>query len=255
MTGKSLFLLVIVVLVVIPATVVATMQVSNHWPRIRRAILRRLNLRLAAEQDEPDGRAPRIVEIEPRALSEEERSLAELERLQEIIEDRKQIARDTDISYHLWGFYRSDFRYTGPGTVDFALPDGEWYGVRILSAGADDGFNRTEFELKGNRYTFSDDEERHGWADKIRRFSVFLHDDSGHCLIEIPMKVRIDRSGRHYSLSSEGPKAFLPGEWVGDFINVKLKHQRLRNQEIREQKHQERLWEIEDLKDRFGISD
>jgi hypothetical protein len=69
------------------------------------------------------------------------------------------------------------------------------------------------------------------------------------------MKVRVDRWGRNYSISSDGPDAFLPGDWINDFINATLKQQRIRNQEIRAQKHQERLWEIEDLKDRFGISD
>jgi hypothetical protein len=255
MSREQLFLLVIVVLVVIPATVVVTMQMSSNWHRIKRTVFGWLNVRPATEQDESDGPKQRIVAIEPDSLAEEQRTLAELGRLQTIIENRKQVARDTDISYHLWGFYRSHFRYNGPGTVDPLLQDGEWYDVKILSAGADDGFNRTAFELKGAKYTFTDDEERHGWVDKIKRFSVYLHDESGRCLIEIPMKVRIDQSGRHYSLSSEGPKAFLPGDWVSDFINVKLKHQRLRNQEIREQKHQERLWEIEDLKDRFGIRD
>ncbi len=61
--------------------------------------------------------------------------------------------------------------------------------------------------------------------------------------------------GRSYSILSDGPRAFLPGDWVNEFIRVKLKHQRLQSQEIRDQKHQERLWEIEDLKDRFGIRD
>ena len=42
---------------------------------------------------------------------------------------------------------------------------------------------------------------------------------------------------------------------VRDFIKVKLKHQRIRNQEIRAQQHQERLSEIEELKARFGILD
>ena len=69
------------------------------------------------------------------------------------------------------------------------------------------------------------------------------------------VKIKVDSLGRKYSISSDGPKAFLPGDWINDFINTTLKHQRIRNQEIRAQKHQERLWEIEDLKDRFGISD
>jgi len=86
-------------------------------------------------------------------------------------------------------------------------------------------------------------------------FSLFLYDDSDRCLIEIPMKMKVDSSGRQYSILLDGPKAFLPGGWINDFINVKLKHQSLRNQEIRAQKHQERLFEIEDLKDRFGILD
>jgi hypothetical protein len=127
--------------------------------------------------------------------------------------------------------------------------------VKILHASTANGLNKYEFELKGASYRFVDDEENQGWADKTKLFSVFLYDDSDRCLIEIPMKVKIDKWGSNYSIMSNGPNAFLPGGWVNDFINVKLKQQHIRNQEIREQKHQERLWEIEDLKDRFGISD
>jgi len=43
--------------------------------------------------------------------------------------------------------------------------------------------------------------------------------------------------------------------WTLTCCNATLIHQSIRNKEIRAQKHQERLWEIEDLKDRFSISD
>jgi hypothetical protein len=109
--------------------------------------------------------------------------------------------------------------------------------------------------LQGAKYQFVDDEEKQGWRENIKFFSLFLYDDSDRCLIEIPMKMRVDKLGRNYSILSDGPKAFLPGGWLNDFVNVTLIHQHIRNQEIRAQKHQERLFEIEDLKDRFGISD
>jgi len=192
---------------------------------------------------------------EPEVLTEEEKSKAEIERLQKVIEDRKQIARDTDISYHLWGLYKNHFRYTSPQSVDRYIQDGEWYGMRILHVSTKNSLNKFEFELKGARYTFIDDEEKQGWGANMKFFSLFLYDDSGHCRIEIPMKLKVDRWGRQYSILSNGPKSFLPGDWINDFINVKLKNQRIHNQEIRAQKHQERLDEIEDLKKRFGISD
>jgi hypothetical protein len=69
------------------------------------------------------------------------------------------------------------------------------------------------------------------------------------------MKTTVDGLDRKYLFASGGPRAFLSGSWINDFIYVNLKHQRMRNQEIRAQKHQERLFEIEELKDRFGISD
>ena len=139
--------------------------------------------------------------------------------------------------------------------MDRLLQEGEWYSVKILRASTRNGLNEFEFTLQGANYKFIDDEENQGWGDKTKFFSLFLHDDSGRCIIEVPMKVTIDKGGRNYSVLSGGPKAFLPGRWVNDFINVKLKQQRIYNQEIREQKHQERLWEIDDLKKRFGISD
>jgi hypothetical protein len=127
--------------------------------------------------------------------------------------------------------------------------------VALPRVSTESGLNKFEFELKGAKYTFVDDEEKHGWCENMKYFSLFLYDDSDRRLIEIPMKLKVDSSGRWYSISSDGPKAFILGGWINDFINVKLKRQRIRNQEVRAQKHQERLREIEDLKNRYGILD
>jgi hypothetical protein len=218
---------------------------NRHW--VKRKILGRLRFSPEAEQRT-------LHESEP-SMSEEEKSKAELERLKSLIEDRKQIARDTDLSYHLWGLYKSYFRDANPPSLDNSIREGEWYDVKILKVSTGNGLNEVEFDLKGSRYKFVDDEEKQGWRVHIKFFSLFLYDDSDRCLIEIPMKMRIDKLGRDYSILTDGPKAFLPGGWTNDFINVTLKHQSIRNQEIRSQKHQERLHEIEDLKNRFGILD
>jgi hypothetical protein len=151
--------------------------------------------------------------------------------------------------------YKNHFRFTNPQSLDPLNQDGEWYGVKILQVSIKNNLNKFEFELNGAKYKFIDDEENRNWSDKVKFFSLFLYDDSDHCLIEIPMKVKVDRWGRKYSVLSGGPKAFLPGGWTNDFINATLINQSIRKKEIRAQKHQERLWEIEDLKDRFGISD
>jgi len=188
-------------------------------------------------------------------LSEEEQSKAELARIQKLIEDRKQIARDTDLSYHLWGLYRSFFRGDDMQSLNHTVQVGKWYDIKALQVGSGNGLNEFEFELKGGKYKFIDDEEKQGWCENIKFFSLFLFDDADRCLIEIPMKMRVDSQGRDYSILSDGPRAFLAGPWIGDFINVRLKHQSIRNQEIRSQKHEERLREIKDLKSRFGITD
>lgn len=133
--------------------------------------------------------------------------------------------------------------------------NGQWYDVNLLRATTRNGLNEFEFELKGGKYKFVDDEEQRGWRENLKFFSLFLYDDSDRCLIEIPMRMRVDSMGRDYAILSEGPSAFLPGPWTNDFINVRLKHQSIRNQEIRSRKLQDRLREIEDLKTRFGIVD
>lgn len=231
------------------------MPLRKTIQQIKQIISERLRLTALTGKRHPRKSASTIATGIPQSQSEEEKSRAELGRLQKLIEDRKQIARDTDISYHLWDFYKSHFRESDAQSLDRLLQDGEWYDVKILNTRTDNGLNKFEFRLKGARYQFVDDEENQGWGDKVKYFSLFLYEGTDKCLIEIPMKVKIDKWGRKYSVLSDGPKAFLPGGWINDFINVKLKHQRIRNQEIRDQKHQERLWEIEDLKDRFGISD
>jgi hypothetical protein len=252
MTNEQLFLIVVAVIVAIAIIVVALIHVSKNRHRIMRVILDRLNAR--PWQRKPHQPEQPFTKSKHEVLTAEQ-SKAELERLHKLIEDRKQIARDTDISHHVWGLYKSLLRYTSPQSLDRYIQDGEWYDVKILRINTQNDLNQFEFELKGARYKFVDDEEKQGWRVNTKLFSLFLYDDSDRCLLEIPMKMHVDSSGRQYSISSDGPKAFLPGGWTNDFINVKLKHQRIRNQEIRAQKHQERLCEIEDLRDRFGIWD
>jgi len=249
MTGELLFMFAMVVIAV------AILHKSKNLDRIKRVILDRLNISPEAEQGKPHEPKQPVTESQPKILTAEEMSMAELERLQKLIEDRKKSAWETDISHHLWNLYKTHFRCTGPQPLDRYIQDGKWYGLKILQASTKNNLNKFEFELSGAKYKFVDDEEQQGWADKIKYFNLFLYDDSDRCLIDIPMKVRVDKWGKNYSISSDGPTAFLPGDWINNFINATLKHQRIRNQEIRAQKHQERLWEIEDLKDRFGISD
>ena len=251
MTSTQLLSLVFLVIVVIMAAIV---QVRKNRDRIKRWILDRLKIILEAgqrKQNEPDHSS---TESEPKVLTAEE-SEAELERLKKLIKDRKQVAWNTDISYHLWGLYKNLLPYTSPHSSERHIQDREWYDVKILQVSAKDGLNTLEFELKGDKYKFVDDEEKVGWRDLTKFFSLFLYDGADHCLIEMPMKMKVDGEGRHYSVLSGGPNAFLMGGWIYDFIHVKLKHQSILNQEIRAQKHQERLSEIEELKDRFGISD
>jgi len=187
-------------------------------------------------------------------LSPEE-SEAELERLQKLIEGRKKIAWNTDIAHHLWDLYKTLFPHVNPNSSDRYVFEREWQDIKILQANSHEGVTQFEFELKGVRYKFVDNEERQSWRSLTKIFSLFLYDESGRCLIEMPMKMILTDSGRHYSILPGGPKAFLLGDWISHFISVKLKNQRIRNQEIRAQKHQEVLAEIEDLKNKFGIAD
>lgn len=248
MTSKPLILLVVVVIAV------AIIWVFKCRRRIGRVIMDRLNANPEAVRDKAHEPDDVVTASEPGNMTAEE-SEAELERLQRLIESRKQVAWNSDISHHLWDLYKNLLPYTSPYSSDRHLQDREWYDVKILHVTAQDGLNKLVFELKGARYTFLDDEEKQGWRDLTKQFSLFLFDDQERCLIEIPMKMKVDGDGRHYSILSGGPNAFLLGGWIRDFINVKLMHQRMHNQEIRAQKHQERLSEIEDLKGRFGILD
>ena len=249
MAGYLLFTLAIVVIAV------AILHKTKNLHRIKRVILDRLNISPEAGQRKPHDPEQLVTESAPKVLTAEKKSKAELESVQKLIEDRKKTAWKTDISHHLWSLYTTHFRRTGPQSLESYSQDGRWYDLKILHASTKNNLNKFEFELNGAKYKFVDNEEQQGWGDKLKLFNLFLYDDSDRCLIDIPMKVRVDRWGKNYSISSDGPKAFLPGDWINDFINATLKHQLIRNQEIREQKHQERLREIEDLKDKFGISD
>lgn len=251
MTSELLFVLVILAVVLI---VFAAIQISKNRHRVKRAILNRLKTIPWSWRGKATGAERPLTQLDHRVLTAEE-SEAELDRLQRLIEDRKRVARNADLPHHLWGLYKNLLRYTHTQSPDPSIQDGHWYDVKLLQVKTHSGLHKIEFELKDTKYKFVNDEENQNWADRTKFFSLSLYDDSGRCLVEVPMKLKIDKWGRNYSVLSDGPKAFLPGDWVSDIINVKLKHQSLRNQEIRAQKHQDRLSEIEDLKDRFGILD
>ena len=252
MSGEQILLLVTVVIAVI---VFAIIQVSKNRLRIKHAVLNRLTISLKAFQSKKHESEQSVTETGPTFLVEEEKSKAALESLQNLVQDRKQLARDTDVSHHLWSLYKDHFRFTSAESLDPHNQDGEWYGVKILHSSTKNFLNIFEFELNRTWYKFIDDEENRNWSDNVKYFSLFLYDDSNRCLIEIPMMVKVIQLLRKYSVLSGGPRAFIPGGWTTDFINAKFVHQSKRNKEIRTQKHQERLREIEDLKDRFGISD
>jgi hypothetical protein len=255
MRGEQLFVLVTAVIALLTVVVLAVIQLSRSKHRIKFAILNRLQRFLRVFRNNPHDSERPVMGRGTKILSAEEKSKIELENLQNFIEDRKQLATDLDISHHLWSLYKNHFRFTSSESLDPYNQEGASYGVKILKASASNNRNFFEFELKGARYKFTDDEENRNWSDNVKYFSLSLHDESGRCLIEIPMKVRVEKLLRKYSIVSGGPKAFLPGDWTNDFINATLIHQSARNKEIRTQKHQERLWEIEDLKARFGIPD
>lgn len=242
------------IVVVILLAIIAAVPLFNNRHSIKRWISDRLTMKPGTGPTKSSEQEPVTTENEAALLSAEE-SAAELFRLQMLIEDRKRIAWNTDIAHHLWGLYKDLLSYANPDSLDFDFQDGQWYDIKILGVSFQNGLNKLEFELAGARYKFVDDEEKQGWRELTKAFSLLLHDESDRILIDIPMKMKVDDTGRNYSISTGGPNAFLLGGWINDFINVKLKHQSLRNQEIRAQKHQERLREIEDLKSRFGIAD
>jgi hypothetical protein len=251
MTGEQFFILLIVIIV---AAVIAPgiAQASKNRHRINRVALDRFYISPEVAPPKPNQPASAS---ESQVLTAEESSKVELARLQKLINDRMKIAWETDISYHLWNLYKTHFRCIGPQLLNRYSQDGKWYELKTLKASTINDLNKFEFELNGTRYKFVDDEEKQGISDNMKLFNLFLYDDSDRCLMDIPMKLRVDDTGKKYSISSDSPKAFLLGDWINDFISVSLKHQNIRNQEIRAQKHQERLREIEELKDKFGISD
>lgn len=254
MTSEHVFILVIVLIVgVVIAITIAQLRKSGD--RLNRVALSRPHIIPEVEHSNSNRPEQSGFATESQVLTTEESSKIELERLQKIINDRKKIAWETDISYHLWNLYKSHFRRISPQLLNSYSQDGKWYELKTLKASSINDLNRFEFELNGARYKFVDDEEKQGISDNMKLFNLFLFDDSDRCLMNIPMKLRVDGSGKTYSISSDSPKAFILGDWIHDFINVSLKHQNIRNQEIRAQKHQERLREIAELKDKFGIVD
>lgn len=255
MTNEVIFILVIVLVVLLTACAIAIRRLMQRRNSIRKAILQRLGNALRPASDESASSAPAQPGNGTTSLSDEEKVIAELQRLEALVEDRKQIAKSSDISYHLWEFYESHFHPRARRTANTHAPIDGWEETRILRSDSRNGLNECSFELKGGRFRFVDDEEQRGWCENIKFFSLSLYDERDRCLIEIPMKVRVDRNGNNYSIGTGGPTAFIPGLWVNDFINTKLKHQFKRTREIRERKHQERLQEIEDLKNRFGLTD
>jgi len=250
MSGELLFLLAFLVSVAIGIAVVRAQKkrrgiTRKDWDRFY----------LDPEQVNADQAEQARAARESHALTLEEESRLELERLQKLITDRKKVAWETDLSYHVWSLYRSHFRSMGPHAIHANSHDGKWYELKILKSSNQNDLKKYEFELSGTRYRFEEDEDRHAISNNIKLFNLRVYDDTDRCLMDIPMKMRVDDTGKNYYISSDSPKAFIMGDWIKDFINASLKHQNIRKQEIRTQKHAERLREIEELKDKFGIAD
>ena len=242
----------LVLVAVIGAGAIFLASKYRHW--IRRVLLARLNIDPKDSNHKLNQTDQSFGGSSLEDLTEEE-SEAELVRLQKFIESRKKIAWNSDIAHHLWSLYQNLLPIADPKSADRYVEKRDWHDIKILQVSNREGVRYFEFELKGNKYTFVDDEESSGWSTLTKSFSLCLIDESDRCLIEIPMKMILNDLGRSYSILSGGPNAFLLGTWMNDFIHVKLKNQRIRNQEIREQRHQQRLAEIEDLKNKFGIED
>jgi hypothetical protein len=117
MTGEQFFVLVTVVIAAIVLIVLAIIHLSKNPQRIKRVILDRL-ISLKAYLSKPHKSEQPVTESDPKVLTAEEKSSAELERLQKLIEVRKQLARNTDISHHLWSLYKNHFRFTGSQSLD-----------------------------------------------------------------------------------------------------------------------------------------
>jgi hypothetical protein len=252
MSGELLFLLAIIAAVAIGGVIVRQRKKQRG---ITRKDWNRFYLDPEVEQALAEDRALRNAARDAGILTTEEESRLELERLQKLITDRKKIAWETDISYHVWNLYRSHFRSMGPHIINPLDHNGKWYELKLLKNSRLNDVKKFEFELSGVHYRFEEDEDRQAISNNIKLFNLCLYDEADRCLVDIPMKLRVDEFGKSYSISSDSPKAFILGPWIKDFINVSLKHQNIRNQEIRAQKHEERLREIEELKDKFGIAD
>lgn len=253
MSSETIFLLVIVGLAALAIVIGTAVHMSRNRQRFARSILSRLGIPGLTRGNRSSSKGDAPPQAHAERLVTEEDSQAELARLKQVIEERKRLALETDIPHHLWGLYKIHFRSASDQSLDPFIEENEWYKVKTLRVSSQNGLREFEFELKGARYRFVDDEERQGWSDNLKYFSLYLYDAENTCLIEIPMKLRVDKWGSNYSISSDGPTAFIPGDWIKDFISVKLKQQHLRNKEIRAQKHKERMSEIEDLRNRFGI--
>jgi len=254
-TSEALFIFVIMTIALLTIVFFAIRWAIHRRKKIKNALMRRLQKAFAREPKKSNASNSAVSLDETTSLSDEEKVILELQRLEALVEDRKQIAKSSDISYHLWEFYQSHFHPKTQRSINTHVSLDDWEDTRVLKSTSQDGINECLFELKGAEYRFVDDEEQRGWCENLKFFSLSLHDKRHRCLIEIPMKVRVDKNGNNYSVGTGGPNAFLPGLWVNDFINTKLKHQFKRSRKIREKRHQERLQEIEDLKNRFGLSD
>src|SRR5690606_17588239 len=157
MSGELLFLLVILLAVAIGAVVVRQRKKQRG---ITRKDWNRFYLDPELEAALAEDRAQRQASGDAASLTTEEESRLELERLQKLITDRKKIAWETDISYHVWNLYRTHFRAMGPHIINPLEHDGKWWELKLLKNSKLNDVKNFEFELSGVRYRFEDDEER-----------------------------------------------------------------------------------------------
>lgn len=164
-----------------------------------------------------------------------------------VIGARYELAKSTNISNHVWHIY-SDF-FQSLSENDDAVPG---FDVKIIQAARSLEGKTYLFSLAGNRYRLSASNRirSHQPNDYSDYYKLELKDASGRCILAFRVygeryeKVTIFRPA---SLV----EAFIPGDWVADFVAVSTFYKAWKETRITESLHTPERVKARKLK--FGV--
>jgi len=169
----------------------------------------------------------------------------------EIVSKRQKLAKSTNITEHVWNVFSPSFRFRSEFNRDSYEKTDNTIELSYTEKTIEGGTEQHYFQLHGNSYILVASKGSNWLPDGSTEFyEITLSDSKRYTLLLFRAYDQGDDMGSNY-IPSGSPEAFVPGDWVGDFLAASQKYNSIIKIEREESRNSNE--NIEDLKSRYGI--